>query len=344
MDSHFKRNDFESVLSGRQPDKVPVWFMRQAGRVLPRYLKLRESYSFEQLMHDPQLACRVTLLPVEDLGVDAAILFSDILVIPSALGVKPVFTDKGPVFEKPLLSFQNPLDAIKPDASDLKYIYDAIDLIVDSKPDNLPLIGFCGGPLTVLLYMLQGIGTKSGFTDAEKFIFTHKSIVKQLVEHITDISLVYVENQIRHGVSCFRLFESNCGNIPFELYKDIFLPSVLKICNRVRSLNRKFLFFPKGIGAGLLQITPDVCDFVSLDWQTDIFQARKFINPAIGIEGNLDPRVLFCTKDEIASSLNYYKHFFQQHGNYIFNLGHGILPSVPFENAKFVVDYLKDNN
>ncbi len=150
--------------------------MRQAGRVLPSYRKLKEKYSFWEMMKDPELAAKVTLLPVRDLDVDAAILFSDILVIPYALGMGLEFTDKGPVFEKPLRTVKEPLKILNPQPQKLEYIYHTIDKIIKTRPGNIPLIGFCGGPLTVLCYMIQGIGSSSTFSDAINFFYQNKSI------------------------------------------------------------------------------------------------------------------------------------------------------------------------
>ena len=154
------------TLKGKATSRPPIWFMRQAGRILPSYLKIKEKYSFWQMMQNPQVAAEVTLLPVYDLGVDAAILFSDILVIPHALGMGLDFTEAGPVFEKPLAQRTNPSGGLNPDPSKLSYIYKAVDEIIKTRPPHIPLIGFCGAPLTVLLFMLQGLGRKGDFPDA----------------------------------------------------------------------------------------------------------------------------------------------------------------------------------
>src|SRR5690554_5560077 len=145
--------------------------MRQAGRVLPSYLKIKEKYTFWQMMQNPEVAAKVTLLPVYDLGVDAAILFSDILVIPYAMGMGLDFTDAGPVFNQPLAQRENPLEGLNPDPAKLNYIYNVVDEIIRTRPAGIPLIGFCGAPLTVLLFMLQGLGRKGDFPDAVEFIY-----------------------------------------------------------------------------------------------------------------------------------------------------------------------------
>jgi uroporphyrinogen decarboxylase len=335
---------FLNTIKGKKTPRPPVWFMRQAGRVLPSYLELRSEYSFWKLMSDPVLAAKVTLLPVYDLGVDAAILFSDILVVPYALGMGLEFTDHGPKFDKPLRDYDNPLKKLNPDPEKLQFIYRSIDEIVKTRPENTPLIGFAGAPLTVLSYMLEGLSSKSGFTDAISYIFKNKSITEKLIASVTELTIEYAEQQIAHGIDTFQLFETHGGIIPFELYKSIFLPSVKKISRAVRDKGIPFIFFPKDIGTGLKYITPDICDFVSIDWQTPITEARSLIHHEVGLQGNLDPRLLFADKSSIEPELVKYIDFGRTEFKWIFNLGHGFIPGVPFENAKFIVDWVKSTN
>ncbi|HZH73043.1 MAG TPA: uroporphyrinogen decarboxylase [Mariniphaga sp.] len=332
------------TLNGKITSRPPVWFMRQAGRILPSYNKLKENYTFWQMMQNPEIAAEVTLLPVDDLDVDAAILFSDILVIPYAMGMGLDFTDEGPVFKQPLAGRINPLEQLHPDASKLEYIYKVIDEIIKKRPANIPLIGFCGAPLTVLLFMLQGLGRKGDFPDAIKFIYQHPELVKKLVDAVTDLSIHYAKEQIRHGVEVFQLFDTHAGLIPFELYYELFLPATAKICTAVRDKNIPFIYFPKGIGTGLGKITPEHCDFLSIDWQTSIFEARKIIHSEIGLQGNIDPRILYAQPDFITSYLNKYIEFGSQNPNWIINLGHGFIPGLPYDNARLLVEWVKTTN
>jgi len=333
---------FTDTLKGKNTTRPPVWYMRQAGRVLPSYLKLKEQHSFWELMKSPQLAAEVTLLPVHDLGVDAAILFSDILVIPYAMGMGLDFTDNGPVFEKPIRMIDKPLDVLHPNPEKLNYIYSTIDEILKTRPVDTPLIGFCGAPLTVLSFMIQGLGSRSDFSDAVKWMFAHKTELKKLVEAVTELTLVYVKNQIKHGIDAFQLFETNAGLIPNDFYAEVFLSSVAKIAKTVRDESIPFIFFPKGIGNGLEMITPAHADFLSVDWLTPMNQARRILNPEIGLQGNMDPRLLFASKTVMEKELKKYLDFGRKHQNWIFNLGHGFLPETPFENARFVTDWVKN--
>lgn len=330
------------TLTGEKTSRPPVWFMRQAGRVLPSYNKLKEKHTFWQLMKQPEIGAQVTLMPVHDLGVDAAILFSDILVIPYAMGLGLDFTDNGPVFESPLADNPEPLKTLHPDPTKLQYIYDVIDKIISTRPAETPLIGFCGAPLTVLCYMLQGLGKNPDFPTAIKFIYQNKATTAKLVDAITEMSIIYAQEQIKHGVEVFQLFETHAGLIPLNLYNEMFLPAVKKISNAVRQKNTPFIFFPKGFGTGITGVTPDVCDYLSVDWQIPLADARKLVHPSIGLQGNMDQRLLFCDQKTIEKQLELYLPFGRDNQNWIFNLGHGLMPGIPFENVKFVVDWIKN--
>ena len=295
-------------------------------------------------MNDPQLAARVTLLPVFDLGVDAAILFSDILVVPYAMGMGLEFTDDGPKFDKPLREYDNPLSRLKPDPGKLQYIYNAIDEIISTRPSNTPLIGFAGAPLTVLCYMLQGLSSKANFPDAVAYIYKNQNEVAKLVDAITDLTIVYAQQQIKHGIDTFQLFETHGGILPFDLYEKIFFPSIRRIADAVRQHGIPFIFFPKDIGTGFRRITPEICDFVSVDWQTPLRTARQLVHPEVGLQGNVDPRLLFADRTTISDVLNEYIEFGEKEYKWIFNLGHGFLPGISYENAKFVTDWVKLTN
>jgi uroporphyrinogen decarboxylase len=329
------------TLHGEATERPPFWFMRQAGRVLPSYLKIKENYTFWQMMQKPEVAAEVTLLPVDDLGVDAAILFSDILVIPHALGMGLDFTDHGPVFENPLAFRNDPLADLKPDPSKLNYIYAVIDEIIKTRPENTPLIGFCGAPLTVLLFMLQGLGRKGDFPDAIKFLYENPEATRVLIDQVTDLSITYALGQIEHGVEVFQLFDTHAGLIPFAMYKEFFMPAVRKIAKAVRDKGVPFIFFPKGIGVGIAELTPEDCDFLSVDWQTPLETARKLVHPAIGLQGNVDPRLLYASEEEIERQLQPVLEFGSKHTDFVFNLGHGFMPGLSYEKAKFLSDWVK---
>lgn len=329
------------TIRGVEVPRPPVWLMRQAGRVLPRYRALASQHGFGGLMADADLAATVTLMPVEEWGMDAAILFSDILVVPMAMGVEVEWTRQGPLIPHPLMQYDNPVRELGCDRQPLERSYRAIDSIVAKRQGSVPLIGFCGGPLTCMCYMLQGNGSKDGFAEAVKYFYAHRQTTRQLVEAFTEMSVAYALEQVRHGVEVFQLFESFAGAVPNELYRELFLPSVRRILSAVREQGVPAIFFPKGIGAGLGMITPDVCDVVSIDWQTSLDHARSVLDPALGLQGNLDPRLLYAPQQVIARHLERYLPFFRSHPRWIFNLGHGLIKDIPHENVTFLVDWVK---
>ena len=335
---------FVKTLKGGKTERPPVWFMRQAGRVLPSYLKLREEYTFSQLMQSPELAAKVTLLPVHDLGVDAAILFSDILVIPEALGMGLNFTDSGPKFGKALKDISDPVSTLHPDASKLEYIYKAIDEVIKTKPSDTPLIGFCGAPFTTLCYMVQGLSSNHTFPDAVGLLYQDKKTAHKLLAMITELSVEYAVNQVKHGISAFQIFETHAGLIPSDLYFEMIMPYVRKISAAVKETGCPVIFLPKGLGTGVANIRPEDTDYLSIDWQTPIEVARELVHPEIGLQGNLDPRLLMADQATIRETLEKYVSFGSKNQNWIFNLGHGFIPGIPYENAKMVVDWVKQTN
>lgn len=335
---------FVKTLKGEKTSRPPVWFMRQAGRVLPSYMEMRKDYSFKELMRDPELAAKVTLLPVHDLGVDAAILFSDILVIPEALGMDLSFTDSGPRFTTALKDIENPIKSLNADASKLEYIYDVIDKIQETKPADFPLIGFCGAPFTTLCYMVQGLGTNHTFPDAVSLLYKDKKLAKKLLSAITELSIEYALNQAKHGISAFQIFETHAGLIPSDLYMELIMPFVRKISAAVMGTGVPTIFLPKGLGVGLKHLQPGDANYISVDWQVPIQEARKMVHPEMGLQGNLDPRILMADKKVIETKLEEYLPFGETERNWIFNVGHGFIPGIPVENAKFVVDWIKQAN
>lgn len=335
-------NIFLNTLLGKECHRPPVWLMRQAGRILPSYRQLRAQHSFEELFTTPHLAAEVTLLPVNELGVDAAILFSDILTIPMAMGMKIEWTEHGPRFPEPLSGSNEPLRRLDIRPERLDYVYQTIDKVVEKS--HVPLIGFCGAPLTTLCYMLQGISTKATFPEAKKFFYEHRSETERLIDAVTELSIEYATRQIEHGIDAFQLFDSHAGLLPADIYRDMFLPAVCRIADSVRSRGIPLIFFPKGLGSGLHLITPDVCDCVSIDWQTSLAEARQMVHPQVALQGNIDPHLLFASTEEIAQTLATYVPFFRQHRHWIVNLGHGVLADTPIENVKFLVNWVKETN
>ena len=336
---------FTDTLKAIKRERPPVWFMRQAGRVLPSYLKLREQYSFRELMLEPELAAEVTLLPVNDLGVDAAILFSDILVIPEALGMELKFTDKGPIFDSPLQDAVNQYSSLQADTSKLEHIYKALDVIRERKPADVGLIGFCGAPFTTFCYMVEGNSANHTFSKAIKLFYNNPEISAKILEIITDLSIHYAVEQTKHGIDVFQLFETHAGLIPSDLYMERIMPHVSRITNAVRANNVPAIFFPKGLGLGLAQVNFDVADFVGIDWQYSLPEARALVDKKVGVQGNLDPRILSIDdRTMLKKELEKFKAFGKDNYNWIFNTGHGFSPDNKVDNVKFVIDWVKSTD
>ncbi len=334
-------NVFIDTIHGIKRERPPVWFMRQAGRIIPDYLKLREKYSFHELMNIPELAAEVTLQPVHLLGVDAAILFSDILVIPEAMGMKLAFTDHGPRFETALKDVKEPLAFLDPNPEKLNQVYAAIDAIMASKPKETPLIGFCGAPLTTLFYMVQGISSNHQFPAAVEMMYRDPETINALFEAITDLSIQYALTQVKHGISAFQLFETHAGLVPYALYNEMVMPHIRRLLAAVQETGTPVIFFPKGLGMGMSALRKESFDFVGVDWQMSIEDAKEMVGPDMGVQGNLDPRLLTADTATIQRELEKFLPFGAREHKWIFNLGHGVLPNIPFEHVKFVVDWIK---
>lgn len=334
-------NLLTATLEGKTTERPPVWFKRQAGRILPSYMQMREKYGFKHMMDTPKLAAEVTLLPISDLGVDAAILFSDILVVPEALGMELSFNPK-PEFSTALKDTSNPLNFLQEKPEKLEHIYKTIEIVMKEKPSNVDLIGFCGAPLTTLCYMYQGFSKKQNFPDLLPAIYKDKALFKKIIARITEMAIHYATKQIEAGVQAFEIFDTHAGIVPLDLYKELFLPAVKQITTAIRSLGVSTIYFPMGIGTGLSLMNHDIADCISIDWQTSIFDIRKFVGDEVVLQGNIDPRLLLSNEEIIRSEFQKYLEFGQKERKWIINLGHGMLPEIPMDNAKLLVDLIKE--
>ena len=332
---------FLDTLNKKKTHRPPVWFMRQAGRILPSYKKLKLSHSFDNLMKNKELASKVTLMPIEDLGVDAAILFSDILIIPESIGMKLEFTDNGPKFHNPLTA--DNINSLTFDSSKLDHVYSNIQEVKVNN-STIPLIGFCGGPLTTFLFMFRGNEKDKSFNNALKFFYSNRKESIYLLEMLTDASIEYVRGQADSGIDCFQLFETYCGIIPSELYKKIVLPLSTRILNAAREKNIPTIFFPKNFNEGLKYINKDICDFVSIDWNLSLDYARDIVDKQVGIQGNMNPRLFYSSYDDIDAYLESLLNFGEKNSDWIFNLGHGFLPDIDYVKVKHVVKWIKESN
>jgi uroporphyrinogen decarboxylase len=325
---------------GEKVERVPVWLMRQAGRILPGYRKIRASVGdFTELVKTPELACEATIEPVNVLGVDAAIIFSDILVIPEAMGLPyQMIESKGPHFEKTVKS-EKDIDALKIGTSaDWDYVTNAIKLVKKELNDKLPLIGFAGSPWTIFAYMTEGSGSKT-FSVAKRLLYTEPAMAHKLLQKITDTTINYLKNQVSAGADIVQIFDSWGGILGPDTYNEFSLKYIAQICDELSKLV-PVIAFPKGAFFAGKDLEKLNCRAIGLDWTTAPQEARNILKTKT-LQGNLDPCVLYADKTVIRKAANQMlKEFGTQ--NYIANLGHGIYPDTPADNVKYFVEAVKE--
>ena len=321
---------------------TPVWMMRQAGRYLPEYMAVREKAGdFLNLCKNPEMAAEVTLQPIDIVGVDAAILFSDILVIPLEMGMHLTFEKgEGPVFSDPIRTTDD-LKRLQPGAHErLTYVYDTIRLVRERLADDKALIGFTGAPWTLITYMIEGRGTKT-YNIVKKLIYTQPELVHALLRQVTDVVKLYLEKQIEAGVDAVQIFDSWAAALEKPMYFEFSWNYMKEIASYIKGKypDIPVIMFPKGIGAYLDDIDGDF-DVFGVDWGTPMALAKEKLGDRYVLQGNMEPCRLYSKEatKECVESL----HDLMKGEGHIFNLGHGILPDVPVENAKYFVDLVHD--
>ena len=325
---------------GENVERVPVWMMRQAGRILKEYRAVRESAgNFINLVKNPELAAEVTIQPVDILGVDAAIIFSDILVIPEAMGLPYEMVEKtGPIFPKTIETLAD-LNTLKiADAeSDLAYVLDAIKITKRELNGRVPLIGFAGAPFTLFCYMIEGRGSKT-FSKAKKMLFTDPTLSHTLLQKITDSTINYLKAQTVSGADLIQIFDSWAGVLSPEHYREFSLPYISQICKAID--NVPVTVFAKGAFFARKDMATLDCNTIGLDWNMDIAESRAIIGNGKTLQGNLDPCVLYATFSEIEKQT---KNMLGQFGRQrtIANLGHGVYPDTDPEKVKCFIETVK---
>ena len=329
------------ALKGEKTERVPVWMMRQAGRYLPDYIKIREKYDFFTRVQTPELACEITLQPVDQVGVDAAIIFSDILVIPQAMGMTVLLEEgKGPLLPNTIKT-EKDIDALYTDnaAERLDYVMKALTLTKQELNGRVPLIGFAGAPWTLLCYMIEGKGSKS-FDKAKQFCFTQPALAHKLLQKITDITIDYLIAQTKAGVDTVQVFDSWSGMLSPEDFKIFSQPYLLQIADAV-SKHVPVILFPKGSWYALPDLSKSCAAGLGIDWSITPQMARAMTNDRVTLQGNFDPSKLLSPISDIKKAVwNMIDGFGPE--KYVANLGHGILPNVPVDHARAFVDAVKE--
>ena len=329
------------ALRKEKVERPPVWMMRQAGRYLPDYIKLREKYDFFTRVQTPELATEITLQPVQQVGVDAAIIFSDILVISQAMGVEVLMEEgKGPLLPH-IIKTQKDIDALITDnvEDNLNYVTKALTLTKQELNGRVPLIGFAGAPWTILCYMIEGKGSKT-WEKAKQFCYTQPGLAHQLLQKITDITIKYLKAQAKAGADVLQVFDSWSGCLSPEDFKIFAQPSLIQIVDALKNI-APVILFPKGSWYALKELSDSSASGLGLDWCISPKMARELTGNKIVLQGNFDPAKLLMPVPEIKKAV---KEMINEFGvqNYIANLGHGITPNVPVENAKAFVEAVKE--
>ncbi|MEM9076846.1 MAG: uroporphyrinogen decarboxylase [Bacteroidota bacterium] len=336
------KNDlFLRALKGENVDRPPVWMMRQAGRYLPEFMALKEKYDFFTRCQTPELASEITVQPIRRYGMDAAILFSDILVIPQAMNIevemKPNF---GPFLPNPIRKASDLDNVVVPEIeSSLGYVLDAIKMTKEKLEDDIPLIGFAGSPWTILCYCVEGQGSKS-FDKARGFCFKQPEAAHALLQKITDTTIAYLKAKVKAGVNAVQVFDSWGGMLSPVDYQEFSWKYIQQIVDALKD-ETPVIVFGKGCWFALKEMAASGASAVGVDWTCSPVNARYLTGGKITLQGNFDPARLLSPPETIKKMVHQMITEFGK-DKYIVNLGHGILPNIPLENAQAFIEAVKE--
>lgn len=340
------KNDLFLRACKRQPvERTPIWIMRQAGRYLPEYQAVRAKADFLTMCKTPELATEVTIQPIDIIGVDAAIIFSDILVIPEAMGMHlEMHEGKGPVFHNPIRNENDAkqLKKVIPE-KELNYVLDAVRLTKKELNGRVPLIGFSGSPWTLLTYMVEGCGSKN-FSEVKKLIYNNPKLAHKLLNDLSDTIAEYLSAKIEAGCNAVQIFDTWGGILSQKDFLEFSLPYVEKIISQLKRKDEPVIFFAKGVHHNLNKMADIGADVLGLDWTMNLGDVRKVLGNRVALQGNLDPTVLYANKNYIKQEVISVLQSFGEGSGHIFNLGHGVLPDVDPENVKALVQFVKEES
>ena len=339
--SALKNDLLLKALRGEEVPRPPVWMMRQAGRYLPEYLELKAKYDFFTRIQTPELAAEITIQPIDIVAPDAAIIFSDILVIPQALGVEvQMHEGKGPMLPNVIQTMAD-VDALQVEDAHLRlqYVYDSISLTKERLASAVPLIGFAGAPWTILCYMVEGKGSKT-FDKAKAFCYTQSATAHALLQAITTSTIAYLKEQVKAGADCLQIFDSWGGVWDKEDFAIFSLPYIQQIVTALKS-HCPVTVFAKGVWHSIAELQATGASALGLDWANTPQVARQLTNNAITLQGNYDPIKLLQPINKIKADVTAMIDAFGTQ-RYIANLGHGIVPNIPVSHAKAFIDAVKE--
>ena len=338
------KNDlFLRALKGETVERPPVWMMRQAGRYLPEFMAIREKYDFFTRCRTPELASEITVQPIRRYGMDAAILFSDILVVPQAMNIEvEMKPGVGPWLPNPIRSQKDVGNVIIPDINDeLGYVMDAIKATKGLLNNEIPLIGFAGSPWTILCYCVQGQGSKN-FDMAKEFCFTQPVAAHALLQKITDTTIAYLKEKVKAGVNAVQVFDSWGGMLSPVDYQEFSWKYINQIIEALKD-DAPVIAFGKGCWFALEEMANSNASALGVDWTVSPKVARQLTGNKITLQGNFDPTRLLSPPKIIKKMVTQMIDEFGK-DKYVVNLGHGILPNVPLDNAKAFIDAVKEYN
>ncbi len=322
--------------------RTPVWIMRQAGRYLPEYRAIREKYDFLTTCKTPELASEITIQPIDIIKTDAAILFSDILVIPEAFGMHlEMIESKGPVFDSPIRAISD-IEKLQTEGvvERLDYVMQAVKMTKEKLNNRVPLIGFSGSPWTLAAYMVEGKGSKN-FDVIKSFVYNEPDAAHKLLQLLADSVVEYLNAKIRAGCDAVQIFDTWASILSPHDFEEFSLKYIRYICENLETNGAPVIVFAKGVSSykALAELK---CDVLGVDWSRNIGDVRAEIGGKKGLQGNLDPTVLFAPKEKIREETERVLRSYGNHNGHIFNLGHGITPKTPVENTQYFVECVKE--
>ena len=334
------------AIEHRSVDRAPIWIMRQAGRYLPEYRQLRKKAGdFLTLCKTPELACEVTLQPVNRYPLDAAIIFSDILTIPDAMGLGLNFEDnQGPFFTHPIRTEKQAAKLRLPADEDLNYVMEAIQLVHTALNGRIPLIGFTGSPWTLATYMIEG-KSPNNFSLVKKMMLDHSAVFKDMLELLATAGGIYLASQVKAGCQCVMVFDTWGGVLTSEHYLEYSLAPMKQLITVFKEqgyINIPIILFTKGGGLWLEAIADTKCHVIGLDWTVNLNKARHQVGNKVALQGNLDPAILLASEQAVITETRKVLDAFGAGSGHIFNLGHGIYPSTDPNNVQILIDTVHD--
>src|SRR5438034_91197 len=333
---------FVKACKAQPVDRTPVWFMRQAGRYMPEYRAVRKQYSLIEICKKPELAAEVTITAAEALGVDAAIVFADLLLPLEVMGLPFRFsTGEGPVIEKPVRDAKD-IERLRTDrAADLGYVAEAVRLVCKHFGEKLPVIGFCGAPFTLASYMIEGGGSRN-YIHTKKMMYTNPAAWQVLMQKLVEVLAAYSADQVQGGADALQIFDSWVGCLSVEDYRQHVLPHTRDLVQRLKATGVPIIYFGTDTATLLPAMKETGAQVMGVDWRIPLDEAWRELNHEGAIQGNLDPVLLFADQKQLRSRTELILRQADGRPGHIFNLGHGILPETPVDNVRALVDFVRE--